>query len=240
MKNTKRYCFLGDSITEGVGSTKCYTEYIKEMTGAEIHNFGVNGARTCDLPAQIERMEKEVGDAFDCLFIFIGTNDFNGSTVPGEWFTESMEILPTGYNEKGEVLGYQTRKKRSFAMDKNTFRGILNVNLSYLREKYADKRIILMTPIHRGYAFFGCTNYQPEELYANPIGLYLETYIQIIREAADIWACECIDLYRDSGLFPMSKVNSELYFHDVKNDRLHPNANGHERIAETIVRYMGK
>lgn len=238
MENTKRYCFLGDSITKGVGSAKCFTEYIGEMTGAEIHNFGVNGARACHLASQIARMEQTVGDAFDCLFILIGTNDFNSSTIPGEWFTESEETLPTGYDEKGGIIGYQKRKKRSFVMDKTTFRGVLNVTLSYLREKYADKRIILMTPIHRGFAFFGKTNYQPEELYANALGLYPETYVRIIREAADIWACECIDLYRDSGLFPMSTVNAELYFHDVQNDRLHPNANGHERLAETIVRYL--
>jgi len=234
----QRYCFLGDSITEGVGSAKCYTEFLQEMTGAEIHNYGVNGARTSDLPSQIARMEAEVGDAWDILFIFIGTNDFNGSIVPGVWFTEKTEQLPAGFDASGKEYGFQYRRKRTFSMDPDTFRGRLNTVLSYLREKYEDKRIILMTPIHRGFAFFGETNYQPEELYSNNIGLFLETYIQAVREAADIWCCECIDLYRDSGLFPMSAKNAERYFHLLDTDRLHPNAAGHERIARTILRYL--
>jgi len=232
-----RLCFLGDSITEGVGSTKRYTDIIREKTGAEVRNYGVNGAQSADLMSQIQRMEAEVGAAWDCLFIWIGTNDFNGSVPPGAWYEECVETVPNGYDEKEILIGTHLRKKRSFVMDHDTFCGRMNGVLSYLRKKYADKRIILMTPIHRGFAFFGGDNYQPEELFANRIGLYLEDYVRVVREACDIWCCELVDLYQNSGLFPMEDGNAALYFHDQVNDRLHPNARGHERITETILRY---
>jgi len=233
-----RLVFLGDSITDGVGSEKRYTDMIAEMSGCEVYNYGVNGASSLDLMSQIDRMEAEIGDQFDCLCIFIGTNDFNGSVALGDWFTETTADVPRGLLEDGTPSGYIKRKKREFIMTPDTFRGRLNTVLSRLREAHADKRFLLITPIHRGYAFFGGENYQPEELYSNMIGEYVESYVQAMREAADLWACELIDLYRDSGFFPMARGNAALYFHDTETDRLHPNKAGHERMAKIILSHL--
>ncbi len=236
IKNTDRICFLGDSITDGIGTTKRYIEYIAERTGAKTYGFGVNGAQSSDLFSQLERLDKCVGENFNILFVLIGTNDFNSGVALGEFFTEHTENVPVNSNEKGEFTYYVSRKKREFVFDENTFKGRLNKFLAFVKDKYYDKRIIIATPLHRAYAYFGGDNIQQNELYANRTGEYLESFVEAVRKAADIWSVELIDLYRESGLFPLFDKSAAKYFNNEKTDRLHPNADGHERIADAVLR----
>ena len=233
-KNDK-ICFLGDSITEGVGTSKCYWQYISEQTGAEVHSFGVNGAETLGVFGQIERLDREVGDDFNILCILIGTNDYNSGVEIGEFYTEHKENVPINSDPSGNFTEYATVRKRDFIFDTATFKGRLNLLFSKLREKYTDKRIIMLTPLHRAYAYFGGNNIQPNELYANKSGVFFDSYIKAEREAADIWSIELIDLYRDSGLFPLYDNYAENYFNNKDFDRLHPNADGHKRIAAAFL-----
>ena len=121
--------------------------------------------------------------------------------------------------------------------DMNTFRGSINTVMSLIREKYPCKTIVLMTPIHRAYACFGGSNVQHDELYTNKTGRYFDEYVETVREAARIWSAELIDLCQCSGLYPMNDKNAERYFANIEHDRIHPNKNGHERMAKVI---MGK
>lgn len=237
--STSRLCFLGDSITNSETAGRFYWQYIADMTGAEVHCFGVNGAQTDSLLEQLARMKDEVGDSFDTLFIFAGTNDFNNSVPLGSFFTEHERLVPTDSGADGEFTEFTTVKKREFVFDTSTFRGRLNTVLSEIRKSYTDKRIILLTPIHRAFAFFGGNNIQPDELHANKIGEYFESYIQAEREAADIWAVELIDLYRESGLFPLYENHAESFFCNKERDCLHPNCVGQEKIARAILRRLG-
>lgn len=236
IKSGEKLCFLGDSITEGVVTAKRYFDYIAEETGAITLGFGVNGAQTIELFSQIEKMRNETGDCFDTLFIMIGTNDYNAGVPLGEFFTEHEESIPAEYNVKNEPIRYTVRKKREFSFDGNTFAGRLNKVLSYVKNEFYDKRVILLTPLHRAYAFFGGGNVQPDELYANAAGEYFEKYVDALRRAADIWAVELINLYRESGLFPLSERHANVYFNKAKNDSLHPCAAEHKKIAEAILR----
>ena len=232
----KHVCFLGDSITEGVFVTPETTYWgdLEKNVGIISHGFGVNGARMCGAIDQIRRMADSVGENVDAIFILMGTNDFYGNTPMGEWYKLSEEEVVLVKNDDGTPVVKEKRKVRSFDFDGSTFKGNINIVLSQLKMNYPEAQIVLMTPIHRAYACFANDNIQYNELYANAHGLFLEDYVNALKEAANIWATELIDLHSVSGLFPMYDKNASLYFNNTEWDRLHPNAAGHLRIAKVI------
>lgn len=168
------------------------------------------------------------GGDIDAILIFAGTNDYNADVPLGEWYA--------GKDEPVEVSGpkQEVRKRRTLQMNGQTFRGRINRVMSYLKTNYPTKQIILLTPIHRGYARFSDDNIQPDESYPNRLGLYVDAYVDVIKEAANVWAVPVIDLNSISGLFPVNDSHTR-YFHKEDTDRLHPNADGHYRMAKSLM-----
>ncbi|HEY5593115.1 MAG TPA: SGNH/GDSL hydrolase family protein, partial [Paludibacter sp.] len=126
-----------------------------------------------------------------------------------------------------------TRKYRTPIMNDSTFCGRINKVMSYLKNTYPQQQIIIMTPIHRGFAKFSDKNVQPDENFSNVQGLYIDAYIAVLKQAASYWAVPLIDLYAESGLYPLAESQLQ-YFHNKDMDRLHPNALGDYRLAKTI------
>ena len=224
----KKVAFLGDSMTDKcrVGTTCVYWEYLEKLLKIKPFVYGKNGARWDGIYKQAVKLYKEHGDTIDAIIIFAGTNDYNGNIPPGTFFSEKTETT----NHHGKMV---TRKRRTHIMTDSTFCGRINKALSYIKQKFPTKQVVIMTPIHRGYAKFSEKNIQPEESYCNGCGLYLESYINILKHASSIWSVPIIDLYSLSGLYPMYDADT-IYFHNAKTDRLHPNAKGDLRLAETI------
>ena len=121
--------------------------------------------------------------------------------------------------------------------DPDTLRGRINRGLAVVKDLFIKQQIILCTPIHRGYANFSETNIQPEESYPNALGMYVDEYVDIIKEAGAIWSVPVIDLFGVSGLLPMRDGYAQ-YFSKQDTDRLHPNIAGHARIAETLYHQL--
>ena len=116
------------------------------------------------------------------LFLFwAGTNDYNHNTPLGKFFTETNET--TNFN--GQTV---TRKHREPIFCDSTFCGRINKVMSFLKKNYANKQVIILTPIHRAFASFSEKNVQHDENYANDLGLYLDSYIGILKLASDYWA----------------------------------------------------
>lgn len=226
----KRVAFLGDSITDKkhVGTTKNYWLYLAEMLRIEPLVYGINGNQWNGVLKQAQRLKAEIGNEVDAIIIFAGTNDYNAGVPLGEWYTFSYEETTI----KGG--GKEVRKRRNTDLNSNTFRGRINEALSYLKQNFPDKQIILMTPIHRAQARFSNENIQPEEAFPNKLGLYVDEYVNVIKEAGNVWAVPVIDLNSISGLYPMFDTHAQ-YFHDEVTDRLHPNAKGHYRMAKAIM-----
>lgn len=64
--------------------------------------------------------------------------------------------------------------------------------------------------------------------------MYVDEYVNVVKEAANVWAVPVIDLNSISGLYPLLDEHAP-YFHDAQTDRLHPNANGHYRMAKALA-----
>lgn len=232
--NGKKVAYLGDSITDPTQTNRhsqaVYWQYLERDCGIEPHVYAVSGYQWLQIHPMAQRMKEEMGDSVDAILILLGTNDYMAGVPLGEWYETGEEEV----NLRGVTMLHPRRK---FRKTTGTFRGRINIVMEYLKENFPDQQIVLMTPLHRGYANFGGSNVQPPESVPNVRGLYVESYVQVLREAADIWSCPLIDLYRESGLFPTDPAFAP-YFRDggtEGKDNLHPNSRGHERMAKVIA-----
>jgi lysophospholipase L1-like esterase len=225
--NGKRVAFLGDSMTDKrrIGTSYIYWEYLEELLGIEPFVYGISGNQWDGIYKQAIKLHQEHQDNVDAILIFAGTNDYNQGIPIGNFFRET--IKETNHNGKISM-----RKYRIPCEDDSTFCGRINKAMTYLKNNFPQQQIILMTPIHRGYARFNDKNVQPDENYANAQGLFIDSYISTLKEAATIWAVPVIDLFSLSGLYPLADSHAQ-YFNQAL-DKLHPNASGDYRLAKTI------
>lgn len=226
--NGKRVAYLGDSMTQKSkkGNNTLYWEYLEELLGIEPYVYGISGNQWDGIYKQAVKLHDERGTVVDAILIFAGTNDYNHGIPMGKFFNETTK--ETIFN--GDTV---TRKYRIPIENDSTFCGRINKVMSYLKNNFPQQQIVIMTPIHRGFAKFNDKNVQPEESFANGQGLYIGDYVNALKEAASNWAVPLIDLYSLSGLYPIIDSHTQ-YFNNVDTDRLHPNAVGNYRLAKTI------
>jgi len=224
----KRVAFLGDSITDKshVGTSKNYWQFLEEILGISPRVYGINGDTFRGILKQAQKLKSDGVDVIDAIIVFAGTNDYNGGVKLGEWYADAEAPIAGGKT--------QIRKRRTPSMDTSTFKGRINAAMSFLKENFPDKPIILITPIHRGFAQFGPDNVQPDESFPNRIGLYADSYVEAVREAGNVWAVPVIDLNSLCGLYPNAASHAR-FFHKKDTDLLHPNAKGHEKMARAIA-----
>ena len=152
--------FLGDSITEGHGTTgpdKVFHQLIKKKYKLkEARNYGIGGTRIAKQSVASENPRwdldflqrcDEMTDDADAVVVFGGTNDF-------------------GHGD-AEIGSFDN-------MDVYTFYGALRTLMEKLINKYPGKPVVFMTPLHRSV----------EE--SN--GKKLITYVNIIREVAEYYS----------------------------------------------------
>ena len=230
----KSFLVLGDSISDRhhIGCTKNYWGFLAERYGVTPFVYAINGQQMRHIPDQAAAFLKEhPGEKPDVVLIFAGTNDYNGNAPLGEWYSFTNAVVNANGNEV-------TRRHRSFLFDKNTFRGRINLAISFVREHFPEAWIVMLTPVHRGYANFGPKNVQPDESYANGRGLFLDAYVDAVKEAGNVWAVKVVDLHAVSGIFPNSPTQ-DAWISNPKTDRLHPSTQGHKRMADAIAREIG-
>ncbi len=224
----KRVAFLGDSMTDKrrAGTTCVYWEYLTELLGIDPYVYGISGHQWTGIYKQAVQLKEEKGTEIDAIIIFAGTNDYNASVPVGSFFNYSQkEAIKNGVQT---TLNY-----RSAIITDSTFCGRINKVLDYIKQNFPTQQVIILSPIHRGFAQFSDTNIQPEESFSNKNGVFLDTYVNTLKDACSLWSVPMIDLYTISGLYPMTEAHS-IYIPKPDTDRLHPNANGHYRLAKTL------
>lgn len=183
----KKINFLGDSITEGVGTSGEQFIYLNVVAAecglASARNYGISGTR-------IARQEDEekfgnpfcdryltMDDDADVVVVFGGTNDYGHGRAPFGSFDDR-----TG----------------------DTYYGAWHVLLRGLLEKYPDSQIVVMTPLHR-----------TEENAPSPgNGKPLKDYAVAAKEVAEFYSVPVLDLFAVSGMQPDVDVIKEKYLPD--------------------------
>ena len=102
---------------------------------------------------------------------------------------------------------------------------------------------MLLTPIHRSDFHANAKNWQCDESYTNQCGLYIDDYINAVKEAGNIWSVPVIDWNASCGLFPLVGEHEQYYNcppakaqpDGTGTDLLHPNDTGHVRMARTLM-----
>ncbi|MBQ2930174.1 MAG: SGNH/GDSL hydrolase family protein [Clostridia bacterium] len=200
--------FLGDSITEGHGCSsveKQFTSLIAAQYGAVTRCYGIGGTRLAKQtkPSDNPRHDldfpsrvAEMDPDADLIVVFGGTNDFGHGDAPFGEFSDRTA---------------------------DTFCGALHVLYTALLEKYPDKQIMVMTPLHRS-----------SENIPNMHGKILAEYVDMIRKAAEYYSLPVLDLWAVSGIQPAVPVMKEKYM----PDGLHPNDAGHVILTNKIAKFI--
>ena len=204
--------FLGDSITQGVGTSapdKRYHQLIAKKYGlAEARSYGISGTRLAkqnkptldnpsfdlDFSSRFEDMENDA----ELIVVFGGTNDFGHGDAP---IGKDSDRTP------------------------DTFIGACHYLMSGLIKKYPSSKIVFMTPLHRA-----------SEKNLNVNGVDLEYYVNIIKRCAKEYSIPVCDLWSNCAIQPCDPVIKEKYC----PDGLHPNDLGHEIIAKALGTFLEK
>lgn len=211
----KRIVFLGDSITEGYGTSSVdnvYWKVLERNTGAHCFGYGIGGTR-------IARQQKPESLANDNWF---------GSRVDSMIPDADIVIVFGGINDfcTGEaLLGTQADRTE------DTFCGALHVLMEKLINRYPSATIIFMTPMHGGHLEDDITyNSAGSPRFGN-----LQMYVDAVIEAAAYYSIPVLDMYRTGGIIPRIEVVRQKFV----PDGIHPNDAGQARIAQRLQGFLG-
>ena len=183
----KKAIFLGDSITEGHGTTGdgfFYWQVFGKKYGlGEVKGYGIGGTRIArqkkpsdsprfdlDFCRRCEEMDKDA----DLVVVFGGTNDYGHGDAP---FGTPADRTP------------------------DSFYGACHYLMRRLIELYPAARIVFMTPPHRA-----------EEIKEGkePLG----HYVSAIEEVAKVYSLPVLDLFGTLGVNPQIEAQRTLYMPD--------------------------
>lgn len=202
--------FLGDSITEGVGTSNPNARFVHLIEYREglkrANNYGISGTRLArqknpnpndrfdlDFCMRCEEMDTEA----DINVVFGGTNDYGHGDAP----------IGTPDDRTPE-----------------TYWGACHYLCRTLLERYPRAVSVICTPLHRLY----------EETPSAGNGQPLSVYVDILKTVAAYYAIPVLDLWSMSGMQPAVPVIQETYM----PDGLHPNDAGNVLLADRISAFL--
>lgn len=206
--------FLGDSITEGCGTSgqeAVYHGVLKKMYQLkEVRNYGIGGTR-------IARQREITNPIVDRDFIVrAGEMDPNADIV----------VVFGGTNDYGHG---QASLGNINDRDVCTFYGAMHTLVLNLIKEYYDKVIVFMTPLHR-HNEYGEGTWKPEGVEQRP----LCEYVRAIKEVCEVYSVPVLDLFSMGEL----RGNVPEWCREYMPDGLHPNDKGHEIIARKLGKFL--
>lgn len=213
--------FLGDSITEGAGVTdiaNCrYDNRLAAMCElSKVNNYGIGGTRLAHQIHPSEYPRKDLcfcGRAYDMdptadlVVVYGGVNDYLHGDAP---FGQIGDTTPA------------------------TFCGGVYFLMQYLREAYAGKPVVFMTPAR---CLYGgkIDDLVPSTHETKPAGgKPLRAYVDAILQTAKLFDIPTLDLYENLGLDP----HDPEVFNAYTIDGLHFNDAGHAILAQRLKAFI--
>lgn len=204
--------FLGDSITYGAGldnPADRYSTLVAKHFGAEECNYGVGGTRIA--------MQRTWVNDYD-------ENVFMRRAVQMEKNVDFTFVFG-GTND----YGHGDAKLGCFDdRDAYTFYGAFHELVAYLVASFPKERLCFVLPIPR----YDQDNPRGENgVKQEPVGT-LFRYIEAEKKVLAYYGVEYLDL-SDSFYVPTAPNSSNLFL-----DGLHPNAAGHQVLADRLIAYL--
>lgn len=213
-----KIAFLGDSITWGYNDNtneqvaKPYPQIIKEEYGfAECYNMGISG-RTLGGDGQTHNTKQYgANPIIDNTYL---------ATIPAD---AGVIVIFAGTNDFG-VENYYVPLGDFGDQSYMTFYGSLEMLCKRLVPLALGKKIILCTPLHR----------KTEMKTADGVQRDLKDYATAIREVAEKYGVEVLDLYRNGEFFAMLSDFRNQY----STGGIHPNQDWYYILARKIGDYI--
>ena len=228
----KKILFLGDSLTSlekipyedaikkpteaNSKSHFKYIDWIRELTGAECYNFGYSGSSI----ANITNPKDPDVSSFVARHKYI----IKKYSDPKSF---DFIVLFGGVNDYMQCVPISNYDNP----DPYSFYGALNSVVLALQETYPSAKIILMNPLvsHGEGANFDFT--------INKVNHYLKDYRKAIADVASTKGAILFNTEQLSGLNPSNAAISKNFYLN-KQDGVHPNPEGHKRIAIPLINLL--
>ncbi len=208
--------FLGDSITEGCGAsdpnTKGFVAVLEKMYGLKkANNYGIGGSRIARQIVVTDNIYDrdfcmryaEMDRETDAVVVFGGTNDYGHGEAPLGAFSDRTP---------------------------DTFYGACHYLMRGLLERWPDKPICFLTPLHRLCEDDPKGEGGLKKYSAAPLSVYRD----ILLECTAYYGLPVLDLWRVSGMQPKVEPVRER----LMPDGLHPSDLGHEILARKIGAFL--
>ena len=212
-------CAVGDSITEGVGTTSIDKRWADIVVGQlsmqrDYQNMGLRN--TCITAVNdsdnsiVNRIcSGNIAEDTDIITVMGGVNDYASGKELG-----SISDAIIYYNEH---MSWNT----------HNFCGAYCAIIDYIRTYRPDAELIIMTPMH----------YYEEEK-ENTAGVTLMDYVNAIRDIAEYYGVYVVDVYNKLGVDPKNAMQRTRWTSNVNQtaaDGIHPNDACNARIAKLVV-----
>lgn len=205
----KTIACLGDSITFGMKSGGNATEkednpwasQLKECGFINIRNYGISGSTVSEVATKSPMHTRVVNiDANADIVLFMGgTNDLAGNVPLGQF------------------------KADDSTLDNTTFYGALQTVAKSLKERFANKPIVFMTPLN-------AVNQNIPNGISTILKLTMEDYRKAIREVANHYSFHIVELQDLVGFNALIDADKPNFI----TDGVHPNQAGHDRIFKVL------
>ncbi len=210
------WCALGTSIT-------WYNNHVSDA----------NGGFTKGYPTRV--MEK------------LGFTNFTNQGVSGGALKTALPLvikadyytIEHGINDWGQSIPVGTMEDYINNTDNGTFAAEYRKLIDKIYTVNPKAKIVICTP-RRGYGFnTGFGNYLPDHCYDPKNDIYLEEYAEMARQIADYESIPVADFYKYCGgqrtLLDESLNNARANTVGYRNDAVHPNDKGYQRMANVLI-----